>query len=678
MNSQETFLLNEVRPDPNAGVGAVNLSEVFVPPFVTITETTRAGNFVTEFVICNEATGKYFAANQATIKFFTALKDTGQLTIALARAGIPSDQGEQLIKSLLIAGVLSKAGETQTSGPIKAPIEGKAMSIRLDLVDSGPIVEKMAWAGRIFFSAFGYFSWFLAMLLTLFQLLAHQDKVWLSLQQVFEVSWLQWGILSILYLSLKVVHEMGHGLAYAEMCRKEGLEPGPIRMGISTFAFTPFPFTDVTGAWRLRSKWRRMMIGAGGIYFETWAIAILTLFWAQTENGMLQTIVLQIAVIAGILTLAFNLNPAVKLDGYFILTDFLRQPNLAGRASRSARNLTVRVLGGKAPRPVKSEIAYWILSYLYRWTIFAGVFWMSYQFDKRIAPFALAVVVVTLLIRPLARTLRFAYKAGMKPIRATTVGILFAALAGLSLVPFADRILIPGQYLAFESRFVEVAESGVLQTPTKYEGFVITAPQLEQQIIDTALRTIMMQNLERASLNAPQEKAQLANEIAGFTQTSQELSQRKTSLSLSAAGNQIWTDINADALQSTWVTPSQTGVLGALSTPIKPYFRLRLDQRQLENGLTFKSNSEIRIRYAHAPECEVSATISTNYQQAQIQGEILYFKAFPSNEDNNCTRPLRNGGAVIARMPTNPRSIVERVRFGVSRILQSRLPINNG
>lgn len=651
-------------------------SEIFAPSFVVITETTPDGRSEPEFVISNEATGKYFSANRATVQFFSALKETGQVNAALLRAGISTEQGEQLIKGMLQTGILVRAGQTMSSGPVKAPLESKAISIRWDMLDSRTLVDRFSVLGRMLFSSFGYFIWGLAVLVTLFELLTNRDKVWFSLQQVFEASWTQWAILAMLYIGLKVVHEMGHGLAYATMCRKEGLEPGPIRMGISTFAFTPFPFTDVTGAWRLRSKWRRMMIGAGGIYFETWAIALLTLFWAQTGSGMLQTIILQVAVIAGILTLAFNLNPAVKLDGYFILTDFLKQPNLAVRASHSARNFAARLLGAQAPPPVLSEFAYWVLSYSYRWTIFAGIFWIAFQFDKRLAPVALGIVALTLLIRPIVRTLSFAYKAGMKPLRASIATLFVAAAIGVSFVPFPDRILIPGQLVSYESQFVEATESGFLVPTEDKLGYVISAPQLDQQIIDLGLRTQMLQNLERASRNAPQEKAQLGSEIASFMKSTDELLRRKDQLVVVAAEGQTWTDISATNLQGAWITSTGDEMLGAVSTTVEPFFRLRLDQRYLERGLIFDQETALQVRYTHAPDCEVSATISTDVQDTQIQGDTLFFRAIPANGFADCDDDLQNGGAVVAKLPTKPRSLIERTRFGISRMLQNRLPID--
>ena len=113
------------------------------------------------------------------------------------------------------------------------------------------------------------------------------DKILLGLQRLTYGDPADWIALAILYLGIKAIHELGHILAYRNMCLRENVDPGPIRVGIVVFAAMPFPFTDVTGAWRISSRWRRAMIGAAGIYYETFAVAGLILLWATADLGVL-------------------------------------------------------------------------------------------------------------------------------------------------------------------------------------------------------------------------------------------------------------------------------------------------------------------------------------------------------------------------------------------------------
>ena len=56
----------------------------------------------------------------------------------------------------------------------------------------------------------------------------------------------------------KVIHEFGHGLS----CKYYGGECH--EMGFMLLVFTPCLYCDVSDSWMLPSKWKRMMIGAGG------------------------------------------------------------------------------------------------------------------------------------------------------------------------------------------------------------------------------------------------------------------------------------------------------------------------------------------------------------------------------------------------------------------------------
>ena len=646
------------------------------PGFITFTDVTPDGASEPEFVICNEATGKYFLANRPTVQFFVAIRETGSVAHALAKSGIPAQSGEALIKRLVQSGLLVRNGETRSKdGKAVAPLESKLISLRWDLVDVSRISNAFGWLGRVLYSPLGYLAWALVILAAVQALLANSEKAAIGLRQVYQAGWTQAAIFLAIFVGVKIVHEMGHALAYRTMCKQEGIDPGPIRMGISIFAFTPFPFTDVTGAWRLRSVFRRVMIGAGGIYFETWAIGLLTLFWANTQAGMLQTIILQVAVFAGLVALLFNLNPAIKLDGYYILTDYLRKPNLSGRATQAARGFAARLLGAALPPPVSADLTYWVLSYAYRWTIFAGIFWLVYQFDPRLAPVALAIVVLTLVVRPLVNTLGFARSVGIKPGRA--IGIIGSAAAfGTALaIPFPDRILLHGQLRLYETKFIEAAEPGQLQL--NQDGVLeLFNPELDQQIADLGFRATMLENLQRASLNSGVEQARLAAELDSFSQMQSELVQRRARLRFEAEKTAIWTALGSAERLGAWLTPGASTVLGAYSLPAPPQLLLRLDQRLLEQDLLLDTQSLLTVRPLHDPACTFQAVLLASRSASIAINDMVVLRGDIPDYPNGCSGSVKHGGGVVARLETQPRSIFQRLRFTVSRLLQDRLPID--
>jgi multidrug resistance efflux pump len=89
-------------------------------------------------------------------------------------------------------------------------------------------------------------------------------------------------------------------------------------------------------------KSKRLWVGFAGPYFELFLWALATLTWRVTEPD---TVVAYLALIvmtgSGVKTL-LNFNPLLKLDGYYLLSDFLEIPNL--------RRKSFRLVGGHVKR----------------------------------------------------------------------------------------------------------------------------------------------------------------------------------------------------------------------------------------------------------------------------------------------------------------------------------------
>lgn len=640
-----------------------------VPPFVTFHDVTRAGATEPEFVLTNDATGKYFTANRSTVHFIEALRQTGSVGAAFARAEIEPTHRQNLVNSLMQAGIIVEKGSTKKAQAHRAPLESKLISLRFDLIDGASAARAFSGLGRAAFSGIGVFVWALSVIACGYQLVINSDKVAISLRSLPDMGW--WGAVMfvLIYCLLKVIHEMGHALAYRTFCLRTGIEPGPIRMGIAIFAMTPFPFTDVTGAWRLRSDLHRAAIGAGGMYFETWAITILTLIWSQVQSGPVQTIILQVAVIAGFVTLLFNLNPAVKLDGYYILTDMIRRPNLAMRSSKAARAFCARLLGADEPLN-RFDFGYWILSYLYRVTIFAGIFWIAYQFDPRFSVVVAGISIMMLVVRPLWSTVGYIRSRQISPRRAILVGLSGVGAAVLALVPFPDRLLLSGQIVNVETRFVEPPETGLLQTSPS--GFVLQSPQLVHDRKDVGLRISMIENTKRTVSATAGEQAALDEDLKQLRQTADQIGTRLAQLDLTPEAGAVWTGIDGEKYLDAWVARGSVN-LGAVSVSVTPYLELGVPQNRLEQDLEERQVASVRVRLVHDTSCVFDARLrSLEADLASVQN-LATFRADPQDMPT-CARDMRSGTAVVARLTTSPKSVLERVQITLFRVLQDRLP----
>ena len=167
-------------------------------------------------------------------------------------------------------------------------------------------------------------------------------------------NWL-WMLLA--WVLLKIVHEFGHGIA----CKRYG---GEVReMGIVFILLAPMAYVDVTSSWQFASKWRRINVAVAGIYIELVIAALAVLVWSYTRSELVAHLLYNIVLMASISTVAFNLNPLMRFDGYYILSDFLEIPNLYSEGSQAVRRLLSRWFYGKSPAgPERAGRLSWIIA----------------------------------------------------------------------------------------------------------------------------------------------------------------------------------------------------------------------------------------------------------------------------------------------------------------------------
>jgi len=644
-----------------------------VASFCEIVDVSQPDDVTPSYVVSNLASGRHFMANTETVRLLDGVRLKGTLAGAVAHAGLTPQAAGPTIERLIQYGLIVQPGTTHAQAPeAKTPWDARLLMTRWDLVDISGIVAKLRWIGRFAYGPLGYALWLVAMGAMIFALLDNPEKLRLSLLNFWQADALHWVAFAGLYVALKIVHEFGHAFAYKEMLRQEGFDPGPIRAGISLFALTPFPFTDVSAAWQLRARWRKMMIGAGGIYFETWAMAAITLIWANTQSGLLQTAALQVAVVSGVLALAFNLNPAVKLDGYFILTDYLGRYNLVQRASIAARTWVAKRLGAALPRVDAVDLAYWVVSYAYRWTIFGGIFWAAYQIDARLAPAVLVLVLLALVVRPALATLRGLRRQGVRPLRAGLFGAVMAVLLAGVLVPFEDRLLMSGNLERFDTRFVTVSEPAKIALSPA--GITLDSPELDARLADLSLQIVMLENLERAQFARAAEQARLRADRDAQVDVLAQLEARKARLNY-AQTRGVWTDFGAEARAGAWVTQG-TGRIGAVSSPTAVKVRLHVDQRGVARSDDIAPGARISLRSVADPGCEGAARLSLEISDFVAEASQISLTAYLIEPVPMCLDDLPHGAAVRAHLPVPPSSLARRTGLLVSRMLQDRLDLN--
>lgn len=122
------------------------------------------------------------------------------------------------------------------------------------------------------------------------------------------------------------VHEFAH--AYA--CKRYG---GGVReMGFLLLYFQPAFYCNLSDAYLFPKKQQRLIVMFAGVFFQLLLWALFALLWRLTIEGVWLNRVFYWTAAVCFATLVFNLNPAIKLDGYYLLADYLQIPNLRQKA----------------------------------------------------------------------------------------------------------------------------------------------------------------------------------------------------------------------------------------------------------------------------------------------------------------------------------------------------------
>ncbi|HVA49903.1 MAG TPA: efflux RND transporter periplasmic adaptor subunit [Pirellulales bacterium] len=237
-------------------------------------------------------------------------------------------------------------------------------------------------------------------------------------------------------LAVTALHESAHGLT----CKHFGGEVHEV--GFLLIFFMPSFFCNVSDAWLLPQKGKRLAITFAGGYFELvlWALAVFV--WRLTlEDTLINYLAWTVVSVSGVRVL-FNFMPFVKLDGYYLLSDILDIANLRQRAlDRVAARLRWLLWGAARPQPdtrEKTLLVYGVHCWCASLVMLSGVLWaMGRQIDGYIGHWG-AVIVLAPLALAAGRVMFQGLNQGeaTQMVRARPLRSLFwgASLTGLSAV----------------------------------------------------------------------------------------------------------------------------------------------------------------------------------------------------------------------------------------------------
>jgi len=342
------------------------------------------------------------------------------------------------------------------------------LAIRIPLLDPEKLLHGLTPLIAPLFSGFGFVLW----LVTVGWAALLAAGNWSALTDNISDRVLAMDNLLLLWITfpfVKALHELGHGFAV----KRWGGEVH--EMGIMFLVFMPVPYVDASAASAFQNKSQRMVVGAAGMLVEMLIAGLAMLLWLNVEPGIVRALAFNVMLIAGVSTVLFNGNPLLRLDGYYILMDWLEMPNLGARANQYLGYLIQRYAFnlGNAQSPVSAAgeqgwlVFYSIASFCYRMFIFVTIAWFIAGEYFVIGVLLAIWAAATTLVYPFLKQLWFLFsspKLSKHRGRALLISGAFAAsvAAIFMLIPLPSGSVVEGVIWAPEKSLVRANTAGMI------------------------------------------------------------------------------------------------------------------------------------------------------------------------------------------------------------------------
>ena len=300
-------------------------------------------------------------------------------------------------------------------------------------------------------------------------------------------------------LFAKLCHEFGHAfMAKRAGCRVQS-------MGVAFMVLLPMFYTDVSDAWRVSDRRARLLIGAGGVLAELLLACVALLAWSLLPEGPLRTAAFMLASATWITTLIINLNPFMRFDGYFLLSDLWGVDNLQGRAFALCRWRLREALfgyGAAAPEPWSPQMRRRLLvwgygAWLWRAVLFFGIALAVYHlFFKVLGIFLMLVELVWFIFMPIVNEGRqwWSRREHAHVPRVLLTGLLLLGAMLLLLLPWRSSVEVPAMFEAGRASVLHAPVAARIKQVNVHDGQAVAQGDVlvELESPDIASRLIIV------------------------------------------------------------------------------------------------------------------------------------------------------------------------------------------
>ncbi|MDE3740002.1 biotin/lipoyl-binding protein [Pseudomonas resinovorans] len=385
----------------------------------------------------------------------------------------------------------------------------------------------------------------------------------------------------------KLCHEFGHAfMAKRAGCRVQS-------MGLAFMVLLPMFYTDVSDAWRVNDRRSRLLIGAGGVLAELVLAVLALLAWSLLPDGPARTSAFMLASATWITTVIINLNPFMRFDGYFLLSDLWGVENLQARAFALCRwrlRETLFGYGEPMPEPWQPAMARRLIvwgygSWLWRAVLFFGIALAVYHlFFKVLGIFLMLVELVWFIGLPIWRELGewWQRRDQAEPRKVVLIGFGLAVLLALLALPWRASVEVPALLEASRATTLHAPVAARLKALHVKDGQAVEegellleleSPDLDarQSIVRREIEILQLQLRRQAGRSKTAADAgiieqQLAEAVAEY----RGLAAQRERLQLRAPQTGVVRDLLRDLIPGRWLNPGEP-----LARVVEPGLRLR-------------------------------------------------------------------------------------------------------
>ncbi|NKB50613.1 MAG: HlyD family efflux transporter periplasmic adaptor subunit [Rhizobiaceae bacterium] len=447
----------------------------------------------------------------------------------------------------------------------------------------------------------------------------------------FMLSWQGAMLYGASLVVVKSLHELGH----AYMSVRYGLRVPTI--GIAFMVLMPVLYTDTSGAWTLRSRRQRLMIDGAGIFTELILASLATILWVFLPEGGLRLCVFAVATTSWVTSLAVNLNPLMRFDGYYILSDTLGFQNLQNRSFDMARWRLREILFGLGepapevltPRMRRLVVLHAWCTWIYRFFLFLGIALLVYTFFIKIIGIILFVIeILWFILLPIWREIKFWWTLKgqiMFSKRFWFSSLVAAGLTGLAITPWSTQITIPSLMTAKQERSLfaslpaRIVKLDLVEGEAVEEGEILVrlqSPELERDLVLASERKLLLESRIDRSGSDDQDRASLivlTNELESVKEEIEGLQRVSQQLVIRAPFAGTVTDVDPELHTGLWVNTNSP--LAMLQSPQAPRIKGYVSE---QNVFRFAVGTSARF-VPDNPELPIVAATVSNVSEVSSQ-----------------------------------------------------------